>query len=50
MSKLDDESTVEIRLFDHETGKAFYKRLTERESQIIGTLLMKNVDVDEKEN
>ena len=35
--KSDDElkSTVEIRLYDHETGKVAYKRLSKIELEII---------------
>lgn len=36
--KPDEKTTVQIRLYDDRTGKAFYKQLTQKElCRIIGT-------------
>lgn len=36
--KSDEETTVQIRLFDNRTGMTFYKQLTQKElARVIGT-------------
>lgn len=38
-NKKEPASEVEIRLYNHATNKFFYKRLTERELEVIANLL-----------
>lgn len=40
-NKPDEETTVQIRLFDNRVGTAFYKQLTQKELSVIMNVLSK---------